>query len=420
MDTLDASNGQKRKRKVEAREHTAEEKRKQRKEWKKRKREAKRQAKSGQSRRSGDNDNVSKPHVRDNQETVSVSQKVPVTYRSRNPEKQVPAKVDCHSRSALMVRLAQEKSEVNNNPKKRPQMAHLDEGNIPQGQAQQPLLVPSRPRNFEATKKELVLKETRKSVLKELDPEHIEYLPQLSVGSGSYGQCYRARYRGIEVVVKKMIHKDTKEDKLRAKSNLIHEAEVITTLGDHEKLPMIIGVITTQEPFCLVTQFHGVSCKSITLHQAANTNMISPSECIEIVVEICSALNHVHSRGFLHNDIKANNLVIERKPESDKYTPILIDFGKGTKASVNLPPCAKRQRTDQHNRSYLAPEVSKYRQYSTASDVDSLGRTLKAVSKIMGFYHKVRFAVKNATRENPHDRSRLDQLVNELAGVHFK
>ena len=31
MDTLDASNGQKRKRKVEAREHTAEEKRKQRK-----------------------------------------------------------------------------------------------------------------------------------------------------------------------------------------------------------------------------------------------------------------------------------------------------------------------------------------------------------------------------------------------------
>ena len=63
---------------------------------------------------------------------------------------------------------------------------------------------------------------------------------------------------------------------------------------------------------------------------------------LKIAVEICSALNHVHSRGFLHNDIKANNVVIERKPESDKYTPILIDFGKGTRASVNLPPCAKR------------------------------------------------------------------------------
>ena len=221
-------------------------------------------------------------------------------------------------------------------------------------------------------------------------------------------------------MVKKMICKDTKEDKLRAKSNLIQEAEVITTQGDHEKLPMIIGVVTAQETFCLVTQFHSVSGKSITLYQAANTNMISISECIEIVVEICFALNHVHLRGFLHNDIKTNNVVIEFKPESDKYTPILIDFGKSTKASVNLPPCAKRQRTDQHNRSYLAPEVSKYGQYSTASDVYSMGCMFKGVSKIMGFYHKVRFAIKNAAKENLHDRSRLDQLVNELAGIHFK
>ena len=85
--------------------------------------------------------------------------------------------------------------------------------------------------------------------------------------------------REIEVVVKKMIHKDTKEDKLRAKCDLIHEAEVITILGDHERLPMVIGVVTAQEPFCLFTQFHGANGKSITLQQAVSTNMISPSEC---------------------------------------------------------------------------------------------------------------------------------------------
>lgn len=109
------------------------------------------------------------------------------------------------------------------------------------------------------------MRETRKIVRKELNPKHIEYLPQESVGSGSYGQCYCARYREIEVVVKKMIHKDTREDKLRAKCDLIHEAEVITTLGDHERLPMIIGVITAQEPSCLVMQFYGSNAKSITL-----------------------------------------------------------------------------------------------------------------------------------------------------------
>ena len=46
-----------------------------------------------------------------------------------------------------------------------------------------------------------------------------------------------------------MIYSDTADDKLRMKMDLMHEAEVITALGDHERLLMILGVITTQEPF---------------------------------------------------------------------------------------------------------------------------------------------------------------------------
>ena len=125
MDTLDASNEQTRKHKIESREHTIEEKRKQRKEWKKRKRRAGKRAKSGRS-----GDNVSTMPVKDCQDTVFISQRV---TRSRNPVKQVPAKADCHSRGALMVRLAVDNSEVKNNPKKRFKTAH-NEVNISHGQ----------------------------------------------------------------------------------------------------------------------------------------------------------------------------------------------------------------------------------------------------------------------------------------------
>ena len=93
-------------------------------------------------------------------------------------------------------------------------------------------------------KKQLVVKE-RKLELNELNPEHIDNLNQESIGSGSYGQCYHARYRGIDIVVKKMIYSDTGEDKLRAKRELMQEAEVITALGDHERPPLILGVVTT-------------------------------------------------------------------------------------------------------------------------------------------------------------------------------
>ena len=149
---------------------------------------------------------------------------------------------------------------------------------------------------------------------------------------------------------------------------------------------MIVGVVTTQEPLCLVTQFNGITGTSTTLHHATILNIITSTECLDIFVEIYSALKHVHSKGFLHNDIEANNVFLERRAESNKCTPIRIDCGSSRKAPINFLPFANRKRVHEQGKSYLALEVLKYRQYSTSSDV-YLGQMLKAVSKVMGFYH---------------------------------
>ena len=77
-------------------------------------------------------------------------------------------------------------------------------------------------------------------MLKELESRHIDYLPLDAVGSGSYGHCYSARYRGIDIAVKKMIHRDMERDKLRVKHEVVYEAEVLTALGDHEGLPTVL------------------------------------------------------------------------------------------------------------------------------------------------------------------------------------
>ncbi|CAH3044267.1 unnamed protein product [Pocillopora meandrina] len=45
---------------------------------------------------------------------------------------------------------------------------------------------------------------------------------------------------------------------------------------------------------------------------------------------IDSTLSYVHSKGYLHKDIKANTVVLERESNSAKYNPILIHFGKST------------------------------------------------------------------------------------------
>ena len=51
---------------------------------------------------------------------------------------------------------------------------------------------------------------------KELRAENIEFLSKTPVGSGSFGQCFLGRYRGIEVIGKQMTHNETSEDKERA------------------------------------------------------------------------------------------------------------------------------------------------------------------------------------------------------------
>ena len=120
---------------------------------------------------------------------------------------------------------------------------------------------------------------------------------------------------------------------------------------------------------------HGIHEQSVTLQQAVNASMITPLECL---AEICFTLEHVHSRGFLYNNIKANNVVLEHRRDSEKHNAILIDFGKSTKASTILPSVRSRNRAYHPTKSYLAPEVLKQQQYSTASDIYSVGRTINS------------------------------------------
>ena len=45
-----------------------------------------------------------------------------------------------------------------------------------------------------------------------------------------------------------------------------------------------------------------------------------------IIVKTAKALAHVHNMGFLHNDLKSNNVLLEKRGED--FNPAIIDFGK--------------------------------------------------------------------------------------------
>lgn len=107
------------------------------------------------------------------------------------------------------------------------------------------------------------------------------------------------------------------------------------TLLAHPGLPHVFGVHTSSKPYLLVTQFHGVlkggqqvpyTLKDCLQIEWSNQSMVVTTMAT-ILYQVADALEYIHRRTILHNDIKANNVVLYGAIVTE-WKPVLIDFGK--------------------------------------------------------------------------------------------
>ena len=95
---------------------------------------------------------------------------------------------------------------------------------------------------------------------------------------------------------------------------------------------------------------------------------------------VTEALEHIHNKGFLHNDLKANNVVLERR--DNIFNAVIIDFGKSTTIDgIKKKNLSKAdQRVSQQRYPHIAPEiVSGTGSQTAASDVYSLAKLVNFV-----------------------------------------
>ena len=145
--------------------------------------------------------------------------------------------------------------------------------------------------------------------MREVNPDLISRLSDQPLGSGSYGTCFLATYRGISVAVKEIKQRDdSPKEREKARREVIHEATVLHRLGDHPGLPLLFGVCSLHHPFKLIIQFHGVGTKRLTLLKAVRQKLLSKREVTAIFVAIGRTIKHIHSKGYLHsNKIKRDS-----------------------------------------------------------------------------------------------------------------
>ncbi len=100
---------------------------------------------------------------------------------------------------------------------------------------------------------------------------------------------------------------------------------------------------------------------------------MSVPDWFHVCYDIADALHHIHEKGYLHCDIKTNNVLV-----SQSKTGYLIDFGK-VKPILN-PPAKKYAKSC----NYIAPEVLNGSPPSPAGDIYSFGIIIKAIGETTG------------------------------------
>jgi serine/threonine protein kinase len=199
------------------------------------------------------------------------------------------------------------------------------------------------------------------------------------VGSGSYGQVFRATWRAAPVAVKLF-------DKQFADSEALitavrREASVMAQ-HRHPHVLLFMGVCTRPPNLAIVTEF----CDNGSLHDVLSSKRSDPAALpwlrrLAFASDAARGLNYLHTSrpATIHADLNTSNLLVDRG-----WRVKVADFGLSrllTEASA-ARGVIQGTNVSNKNASHLAPEVLRSEPYGTPSDVFSFGCVLWSLATL--------------------------------------
>ena len=137
----------------------------------------------------------------------------------------------------------------------------------------------------------------------------------------------------------------------------------IGRMMDH---PGVMKVYADENPSRVYMVMEWVDGKLLRTIMSENRPM-PQDRAIQIIINVCGALQHIHSRGVAHRDLKPENIMVG---DDDKIK--LIDFGIASKSDARRLTFAKLSQV-MGTPDYISPEQVKGKRGDGRSDLYSLG-----------------------------------------------
>lgn len=181
------------------------------------------------------------------------------------------------------------------------------------------------------------------------------------IGKGSFGKVFQSLdfLDSHKTVAVKVLMKD--ED-----NTFEREIDFFNIIGKHDSIIELKNSFIHYDNKCLVFE-KADCCLRLFLHHNHNLN---PSVIKLFISQIARGLHHIHSLGFIHSDLKPDNIVVFRTLTSFQLK--LIDFG-----------CVRKINEEHHDNSsvyfttrwFRAPEIvlNHIRDIHQSSDVWAVG-----------------------------------------------
>jgi serine/threonine-protein kinase len=192
-----------------------------------------------------------------------------------------------------------------------------------------------------------------------------------AIGEGGMGTVYRAEQTDPvrRTVAVKVIKPGMDSREVIARFETERQA---LALMDHAHIARVFDAGTTDagRPYFVMEVVDG-----IPITRFCDDNRLTPAQRLEIFVPVCQAIQHAHSKGIIHRDVKPANVLVTFA--DGKPVPKVIDFGvaKATGQTPDWRTHLTRFGAVVGTPEYMSPEQAELSDagIDTRSDVYSLG-----------------------------------------------